>query len=78
MSAITPEYFKYRLEQETKQYKEEIERLNYIINKLDTWLKEKVDSFKEDEYVSTNIEHERLAIKMVYYYLQELKGSDKE
>ena len=32
INAITPEYFKYRLEQETEQYKQEIERLNNIID----------------------------------------------
>ena len=66
------------LNEELSQKDQELERLNNIINELEKWLKEKVDSFKEDEYVSTNIEHERLAIKMVYYYLQELKDSDKE
>lgn len=28
INAITPEYMKYRIEQETEQYKQEIERLN--------------------------------------------------
>ena len=32
INAITPEYMKYRIEQETEQYKQEIERLNNIIN----------------------------------------------
>lgn len=55
----------------------EIERLNNIINEFYNWLKEKVERFKEDECVSVNIEHERLAIKMIYHYFQSLKEENK-
>ena len=37
LTAITSEYMKYRLE-ETEQYKQEIERLNNIINDIDTYI----------------------------------------
>ena len=33
-NAITPEYMKYRIQEETEQYKQEIERLNNIINEI--------------------------------------------
>ena len=65
MSVITPEYFKYRLEQETEQYKQEIERLNNIINELERYLIE--DNYKnEDVWCITTQE--------VLNKLQELKG----
>ncbi len=40
INAITPEYMKHRLEEETEQYKQEIERLNNIINKAIKYCKE--------------------------------------
>lgn len=35
LTAITPEYMKHRIEEETEQYKEEKERLNNIIKRLE-------------------------------------------
>ena len=58
--------------------KKEIERLNNIINELDNWLGKKILSWKDDGNVSDNIYHERLAIQMIYFKLQELKGEYKE
>lgn len=55
--------------------KKEIERLNNIINKLEKWLKEYIDLFKEpDIYEEQTLED----LKVVLDKLQELKGSDKE
>lgn len=39
INAITPEYMKHRLEEETEHYKQEIERLNNIINELEKDIK---------------------------------------
>ena len=51
----------------------EIERLNNIINKLEQWLVERIDEYKEMElYDNAN------AYDYTLYTLQELKGSDKE
>lgn len=55
----------------------EIERLNNIINDLDKFLKDKIDSWKkanDDLIVKDTIYHERLAVRLIYDYLQELKG----
>lgn len=47
INAITPEYMKYRIEQETEQYKQEIERLHSIIKEVreyitnSTWISTK-------------------------------------
>ena len=57
---------------------QENESLNNIINELEKWLKNKIDGWKDDKNVSDTIYHERLAIRMIYDYLQELKDSDKE
>ena len=45
INAITPEYLKHRLKEQEEYYKEEIERLNNIINK-----KEKINKIGEDNY----------------------------
>lgn len=34
LTAITPEYMKHRIEEETEQYKQEIERLHSIIKEV--------------------------------------------
>ena len=67
MSAITPEYFKYRLEQETEQYRQEIERLNNII-------KEAINYIDDNTYYKDHKGH--INIDDLYIILQ--KGSDKE
>ena len=63
---------------ENEYLHKEIERLNNIINELDNWLGKKILSWEDDGNVSDNIYHERLAIQMIYFKLQELKGDDKE
>ena len=50
----------------------EIERLNNIINELEKWLKSKIDYF--DKTAKDTILHEQMAIRVIYDYLQELKG----
>jgi chromosome segregation ATPase len=70
--ALTTEY-------ESKYYDEydENKRLNNIINELDKFLKDKIDSWKkanDDLIVKDTIYHERLAVRLIYDYLQELKG----
>jgi hypothetical protein len=70
------------VEQDLKHREEkdkEIERLNNIINELEKFLKDKIDSWKrqnDDEIVKDTIYHERLAVRLIYDYLQELKGSE--
>ena len=39
INAITPEYMKHRIEEETQQYKQEIERLNNIIKDLEKYIR---------------------------------------
>ncbi len=56
------------------EQEKEIERLNNIINELDTFLKNKIDNFKED--VKDTILHEQITISIIYDYLQELKGDE--
>ena len=47
INSITPEYMKHRLEEETEQYKQEIERLNNIIKEV----REAVETgISEDNY----------------------------
>lgn len=74
----------------SKKLYKEIERLNkeldktrlselnkeYIINELEKWLGKKILSWEDDGNVSDNIYHERLAIQMIYFKLQELKRSN--
>ena len=60
----------YFFEKYTDQ-KEEIERLNNIINELEKWL-------KGGGIIDFDIEHQVLAIKDILNKLQELKGSEKE
>ncbi len=50
----------------------EIERLNNIINELDTFLKNKIDNFDKD--VKDTILHEQMTIRVIYDYLQMVKG----
>ena len=38
INAITPEYMKHRIEEETQQYKQEIERLNNIIKDIEDYI----------------------------------------
>ncbi len=64
MSAKTPEYFNYRLEQETEQYKQEIERLNNIINEIEKYIGIKMNSFGICNAGD------------IYWKLQELKGEN--
>ena len=66
INAITPEYMKYRIEQETEQYKQEIERLNNIIKRLEEDLRNMYLTFGEfsEEYTEKCI--------------KKLKGEDKE
>lgn len=46
INAITPEYMKHRIEEETEQYKQEIERLNNKVEELDTkW----INSLQQEE-----------------------------
>ena len=54
---------------------DEIERLNNIINELEQWLSVRIDNFNAN--VSEPIYHEYIAIRLVYDYLQELKGESK-
>lgn len=49
----------------------EIERLNYIINELELWLKH---HSKIDYESSEIIIHEQLALNLCLQYLQDLKG----
>lgn len=51
---------------------EENERLNNIITELDTFLKNKIDNFDKD--VKDTILHEQMTIKVIYDYLQIVKG----
>lgn len=87
INTITPEYFKYRLEQETKQYKQEIERLNNIINELEEFLNElKIVTENDIKYArSKNDDEEIIRLNrefnmndMILVKLQELKGSDEK
>ena len=50
----------------------EIERLNNIINELDTFLKNKIENFDKD--VKDTILHEQMTIRAIYDYLQIVKG----
>ena len=67
-----------RYEEEHRTTFEEWKKDINIINELDNWLGKKILSWEDDGNVSDNIYHERLAIQMIYFKLQELKGSDKE
>ena len=71
----TKEYYdmKELLESEIEDKEEEIERLNNIINKLEQWLVERIDEYKEMELYDN-----ASAYDYTLYTLQELKGSDKE
>ncbi len=56
LTAITPEYMKHRIEEETQQYKQEIERLNKLISqrekKWEKWTTEKtILSTKMSDYL---------------------------
>ena len=66
ITPITPEYLKHRLEEQEEYYKQEIERLNNIIKRLEEDLREMYLTFGEfsEEYTEKKI--------------KELKGSDKE
>lgn len=50
----------------------EIKRLNNIINEIDTFLKNKIDNFDKD--VKDTILHEQMTIRVIYDYLQLVKG----
>ena len=50
----------------------EFDRLNNIINELDTFLKNKIDYF--DKTAKDTILHEQMVIEIIYDYLQDLKG----
>ena len=66
-----------KYEEEHKTVFEEWKKTINIINELDKFLKDKIDSWKiqnDDEIVKDTIYHERLAVRLIYYYLQELKG----
>ena len=66
---------------ENIELKEEIERLNNIINELEKWLLEKSNTETESEkegYFNPSILRERATLRLVYDYLQNLKDSDKE
>lgn len=52
----------------------ENESLNNIINELDSWLSRLIKEF--DENVSESIMHEQMVIRLVYDYLQILKGGE--
>jgi len=69
INAITPEYFKYRLEQETEQYKQEIERLN---NKEEQLIRRLEDLI----VVGEQVENE-WAVDICKMVIKELKGDDK-
>ena len=58
-----------------EEYCIEINRLNNIINELEKWLSVRIDNFNAN--VSEPIYHEYITIRLVYDYLQELKGEDK-
>ena len=57
-----------KLQNKNKEFKQEIERLNDIINELEKYI-------KEDEWTSVN---GVIAVQLIKNKLQELKGSDKE
>lgn len=69
LTAITPEYMKHRIEEETEQYKQEIERLNNIINELEKTLLEWHEYWEDDDSYSWQY-------KNAYDYLQDLKGDE--
>ena len=69
MSAITPEYMKHRIEEETEQYKQEIERLNNIINEINSIV----------EYWGYDKEHNDISsFRMAMKNIKDVLGSDKE
>lgn len=58
---------------EYKQQKEEIERLNNIINELEKGIKENIEELEEHQLSRDRIDED----KEILRFLQELKGSDK-
>ena len=69
LTAITPGYLKHRLEEQEEWYKQEIERLNNIINKLEKYINE--------EYAYDDIGMKIFDASKLQDKLQELKGEDK-
>lgn len=66
------------LVEENYKLKEEIERLNNIINELEKWLKSEYERYLNDEenLVFSNVE--AIDYGSVLNKLKELEGSDKE
>ena len=62
-------YEKDEIIEEMKRQKEEIERLNNIINELEKWLKEEMKDKITDIYVE---------YQFILNKIKKLKGSDKE
>ena len=69
----SPEIVNFELSREQGlEILKEIKRLNNIINELDTFLKNKIDNFDED--VKDTILLEQMTIRVIYDYLQIVKG----